>query len=99
VLRALLAGAGAPRSPGSERVTRPPGFELGALTLEQALQLPRFVAGIDAGVFTVERITAHFAEFDVNGNGVLCYKHVPGLEHAGAPYSYEIIDDPGGNPG
>lgn len=99
----LLAGAGAdpPTAAASERVTCPPGFELGALTLSEARQLPRFVQAFEDGVFTDEGFQAAFGPggfFDRNANGILCFKDVIGL-HQTSPYTYEIIDDPGGNPG
>ena len=73
---------------------------MGALTVEQARQLPRFVAAFDDGVFTDEGFQAAFGPggfFDRNTNGILCYKEARGLENV-SPYVYLIIDDPGGNP-
>jgi hypothetical protein len=98
----LLTGA-ASSSAASERVTCPPGYEFGALTVTQARQLPRFVAAFenpeDSG-FTEEGFVAAFGPggfFDRNDNGLLCYKEARGLENV-SPYVYLIIDDPGGNP-
>jgi hypothetical protein len=52
---ALMAAA-APVASSSppEQVGCPPGYGLGALTFEETLELPRFQAALEAGVFTEE---------------------------------------------
>jgi len=94
----VLMAAAAPVASSSppEQVGCPPGYGLGALTFEETLELPRFQAALEAGVFTEEGLATGFADFDANGNGILCFKDVSGLEHV-SPYVYLIIDDPGPN--
>lgn len=72
-----------------------PGFDLGALTLEEALELPRTQAGLSDGVFTKEGLAAGFAFFDKNGNGELCFKDLGALNGGvdGWDYFYNVVDD------
>lgn len=76
--------------------TCPPGFDLGGLTLEQTLQLPRVQAGLEAGVFTEDDLAAFFDSADTNGNGLICFQSGPPV----APnpksiitYAYNVVED------
>jgi hypothetical protein len=76
--------------------TCPPGFDLGGLTLEQTLQLPRVQAGLAAGVFTEDDLAAFFDSADTNGNGLICFQSGPPV----APnpmsvitYAYNVVED------
>jgi hypothetical protein len=91
---ALLAPAGPAAAADPQRPVCPPGYNLGALTFEETLELPRFQAALEAGVFTEESLAEGFTFFDANANGILCFKDVVGLEQRD-PYVYLIIDDPG----
>jgi hypothetical protein len=79
----------------------PPGYDLGARTFEQAL--PLYQEQLDAGLYTEADLAAGFANFDVNGNGILCLKGlVPDFTTGGQQDFFAhpnlFIDDPGGNP-
>ena len=70
----------------------PPGYDLGAWTFPQVLQL--YQEQLDAGLLTEAGLAAGFANRDLNGNGIVCFKtwgHDP-------VHPYLTIDDPGGNP-
>jgi hypothetical protein len=93
LLLAPAATAAAAAGDSQQRPTCPPGYDLGARTFEQAL--PLFQEQLDAGLYTEAELAAGFANFDVNGNGINCFKfHGHDFAHP-----YLIIDDPGGNPG
>jgi len=77
--------SGAPNEP----LGCPTGFGP-ALTVEQAIQLPLFQEGIEAGLFTEADLRAGFAGFDFNGNGLLCFKHPEGLV---LPHPYLIFGE------
>jgi hypothetical protein len=92
---ACAAPANADRQPA---FACPPAFDLGALTAEQRLALPRVQAGLAAGLYTrddVLIVIQHRA--DKNGNGLICVQDTPGAAHAAAPsawpYSYNLVDD------
>lgn len=101
---ALIGGAAPSSAAASARPTCPPGYELGALTVQEARQLPNFVAAFanpEESGFTEEGFLAAFGPggfFDKNANGILCYKEVAGLNEHVSPYVYIILDDPIGNP-
>jgi hypothetical protein len=81
---------------GKPSYTCPPGFNLGALTFEQALQLPRIQAGLAAGVYTAEDLAAFYDAEDTNGNGVICFQSIPPVEtnpSSGWQYLYNIVED------
>jgi hypothetical protein len=76
----------------------PPSFDLGALTAEQRLALPRVQAGLAAGRYTREDVLIVIQQrYDKNGNGLICVQDTPGAAHAAAPsawpYSYNLVDD------
>ena len=72
------------------------GFELGSLTFEQAADLPRSRAAVDAGLVDRATLIVTYAGFDANGNGLICGKLQPGFTHAAKPfaaYLYNFTDD------
>ena len=74
----------------------PTGFDLGALTVNQILALPRSQAAIAAGVVSEAGIRAGFASVDKNGTGRVCAKVSNGLETSNKPngqYLLNIVDD------
>jgi len=78
-----------------------PGFDLGALTFEQGVALPRVQAGLTAGVFTIEGLAAGFNKVDHNDDGLLCFKDIGALSgDVGIwVYSYNIVDNNASSPG
>ena len=77
------------------------GFDLGALTLNQGLALPRIQAGLTAGVFDTAGLTAGFNRVDRNGDRLLCFKDVGALNGSAANwvYTYNIVDNNASIPG
>lgn len=75
--------------------TCPPAFDLGLLTLEQDLALPRTVAGLEAGEFTEADIAEFFENVDKNGDGLLCFQTVPpsGTQASFWPFNYNVEDN------
>ena len=72
-----------------------PSADLGALTLEQGLALPRIVAGLEAGAYDLGELAAGFSAVDANADGLVCIKTVSKLrgsstKHWGFLY---LIDD------
>jgi hypothetical protein len=96
---AMLAAAALAVSPaeagGEAGYGCPVGFDLGALTSEQGLALPRIQAGLTAGVFDVAGLTAAFNKVDHNGDGLVCFKDVGALNGGQAIWAfvYNIVDD------
>ena len=72
----------------------PPGFKP-AVTLTQALALPRIITGFEVGAYTVEEFTAQFDFIDENQDGVLCFKAVSNLrgQSVKAWGSFYLADD------
>ena len=75
----------------------PPGFNLGAYTFEEYLQLPRTVAAINAGLIDAETLLAGLAaRFDHNANEVVCVQLSNGFETNSRPFGefiYNVADD------
>ena len=75
----------------------PPGYASpGAVTLEEGLGLPRIVAGLEAGAYDVETLTAQFEGFDRNGDGILCMKAVSKLRASSTKnwsFFYLVLDN------
>ena len=75
----------------------PPGFNLGAYTFEEYLQLPRTVAAINAGLVDAETVLAGLgARFDHNANEVVCVQLSHGFETNSRPFGdfiYNVADD------
>ncbi|MBW3608785.1 MAG: hypothetical protein KY463_10580 [Actinobacteria bacterium] len=93
----LLAAATPAGAAGPPEKTCPPGFNLGALSLEQRLQLPKVQAALEDGIVTLEQIKAGAAAIDKNGNGLLCVQDIPQANNAapaaGFEYFYNLSDD------
>jgi len=74
-----------------------PGYDLGAVTVEQVLALPRTIAAIDDGFFTEAEVYSMFAALDGNGDGYLCFKEPHGAFMANPaslwPYLYVAFDN------
>jgi hypothetical protein len=72
----------------------PPAFDLGLVTLEEDLALPRTVAGLQAGVFTEADIVEFHETYDDDGDG-LCFQTVPasGVQASFWPYNYNVVDN------
>jgi hypothetical protein len=66
------------------------GFAL--LTEDEAVQQPIFLKGIEDGLFTEEQLRMGFAGFDENGNGLACFKPLPGDKFM-LPHPFRIRDD------
>jgi hypothetical protein len=76
----------------------PPAFDLGGLTLEEDLQLPKTQAGLAAGAFTLEGLTSHFQIVDNNDDGIICFQSVPPSGTKPNPasvwvYNYNVEDN------
>ena len=74
----------------------PPGFNLGALTADQILHLPRSQAAIAAGVVDEAGIRAGVAGVDKNGTGRVCVSLSNGLvtnSRPGGQFFYNLVDD------
>jgi hypothetical protein len=93
-LLAAAAPAGAAKPPTT---TCPPGFNLGALSLDERLELPKVKAALDDGIFTLEQIKAGASRADKNENGLLCVQEIEQANHAapaaGFEYFYNLSDD------
>jgi hypothetical protein len=73
----------------------PAGFNLGALTVDQILVLPRSQAAIAAGVVSEAGIRAGVAGVDKNGTGRVCVQLSNGLvtsSRPGGQFFYNIVD-------
>lgn len=92
---ASLAAASPAAAGGNAGFGCPPGFDIGAVTLEQALALPRVEAGIAAGAYDASAVIATFNSVDRNANGMICIKDIATLTHeaGGSQYLYETNDD------
>ena len=74
----------------------PAGFNLGALTADQILLLPRSQAAIRDGVVSEAGIRAGVAGVDKNGTGRVCVSLSNGLvtnNRPGGQYFYNLVDD------
>ena len=98
VASALLAVAapGAAQAAGKPANGCSPGFNLGALTADEILQLPRSQAAIAAGVVDEAGIRAGVAGVDKNGTGRVCVSLSNGLvtnDRPGGEFFYNLVDD------
>lgn len=100
-LSAAALAASPARAGGQAGYGCAPGFDLGALTFEQGVALPRIQAGLTAGVFDLAGLAAGFNKVDHNGDGLLCFKDVGALSgDVGIwVYSYNIVDNNASSPG
>jgi len=91
----VVAPAGA-QAAGKPSYGCPPGFNLGALTADQVLRLPRSQAAIAAGVVTEAGIRAGVAGVDKNGTGRVCVQVSNGLLTSNRPngqFLVNLVDD------
>jgi len=72
-----------------------PGFDLGALTLGQGLQLPNIQAALADGVIDVATLTVLFEGFDANDDGLICFKSYPTNSNpvTQQQYAYNVVDN------
>ena len=72
-----------------------PGFDLGALTLEEALELSNVQAGLVDGIFDVSDLTAGFDSLDRNDDGLVCFQSFPTNANSASllQYFYNTIDN------
>ena len=75
--------------------TCPPGFDLGELTLDDALKLPNILLGIADGVFDLESLTAGFESLDRNDDGLVCFKSFSSNANPASllQYFYNTVDN------
>jgi hypothetical protein len=87
LLASASSASGAPKE-------KPPrcqgGFAL--LNADEAISQPIFQEGIRLGLFTEEDLRMGFAGFDENGNGLACFKPLPGAKFV-LPHPFRIRDD------
>ena len=72
------------------------GFDLGPVTIDGAVALPRTQAAIAEGLISESDLRAGYAGFDANGNGVICAQLPHGFEVSSRPfgqYFYNFVDD------
>ena len=98
IVGALLtvAAPNAAQAAGKPSYGCPAGFNLGALTADQILLLPRSQAAIAAGVVSPEGIRAGVASVDKNGTGRVCVSVSNGLQTSNKPngqYLVNLVDD------
>ena len=92
----MVAAPNAAQAAGKPSNGCPSGFNLGALTAEQILELPRSQAAIAAGVVDEAGIRAGVASVDKNGTGRVCVSVSNGLLTSNKPngqYLVNIVDD------
>jgi hypothetical protein len=93
VLAVLLVPQGA--SAGKPPAVCPPGFDIGAVTLEEAIALPNTQRGLEDGFFTLEGTFAGFDALDRNDDGVVCFKSFPSIASPSSllQYFYNGVDN------
>jgi hypothetical protein len=62
------------------------------LTEDQAIAQKIFQEGIEGGFFTEDELREGFRTFDDNGNGLVCFKPLPGKRFV-LPHPFRIGDD------
>jgi hypothetical protein len=86
------------------RLSCPPGFDLGALTFEQAVALPGTQRGLADGVYTLADLQAIFDSVDKNNNDLICFQDVFTIAGenpnpaSGWQSLFNIVDDNASNP-
>jgi hypothetical protein len=98
----ILAAASGTASAATPPAGCGAGFDLGPLTIDQAVALPRTQAAIADGLTTQGDVRAGYAGLDRNGNGVICVKLPHGFEVSSRPfgqYFYNFADDNAANRG
>jgi len=90
---AALVGVTGAEAGGHAGFGCPTGFDVGAVTLQEYLNLPRHQAGLQAGAYDEAFLLSAFT--DRNGDGLVCAKDVA-AQNGGASfwqYVYNIADD------
>jgi hypothetical protein len=98
---ASLAFAPAAAADTKPRHGCPPGFNLGAFTFAEYLELPRTVAAINGGFVTEQDVLAFLTRFDKNGNEVMCVQLSRGKIEGNNPFGeffYNVVDDNASKP-
>jgi len=82
-------------SAGKPSYNCPPGFDLGGLTADQALQLPNIQAGLAAGVYDEAFVRAFQVATDRNGDGVICFQSFPSNANDASllQYFYNVVEN------
>jgi len=98
----LLAVPQVARAEGKPRIACPPGFDLGGLTLDQALQLPNVQAGLAAGFYDEEFVAEVHDAVDANRDGIICFQTIPASGATPNPasnwqYFYNVVDNNASN--
>ena len=92
----LVAAPAGAQAAGKPSNGCPAGFNLGALTADQILLLPRSQAAMKDGVVSEAGIRAGVAGVDKNGTGRVCVQLSNGLltnNRPGGQYFYNLVDD------
>jgi len=89
---------------GKPTIGCPPSFDLGGLTLDQVLELPKVQVGIEAGFYDEESVADAQDAVDANGDGVICFQTVPPSGATPNPasnwqYFYNVVDNKASVPG
>ena len=72
------------------------GFDIGAITIDEAVALERTQAAIDDGLIAESQIRASYVGIDADDNGVICAQLPHGFEVGSRPYGqyfYNFVDD------
>jgi len=84
--------------------TCPPGFDLGALTFDEAFALPGTQRGLTDGIYTVEDLHGVFDSVDANNNDLICFQDIYSIAGerpnaaSGWQYSFNVADDNASKP-
>jgi hypothetical protein len=95
---ALLAVPQVAHAAGKPTIACPPGFDLGGLTLEQAIELPNVQAGLAAGVYDEAFVAEVQNTVDANGDGIICFQTIPASGVSPNPaanwqYFYNVVEN------
>jgi hypothetical protein len=73
----------------------PPSFGVGAVTLQQFIDLPRHQAGLQAGAFDEGFLVSVFNKINHNGDDLVCAEDVAALNGGASfwQYVYNVVDD------
>jgi hypothetical protein len=103
IMLAVSALALAGLAPTTAAASKPsngcaPGFNLGAYSFADYVQLPRSQAAINDGLIDEAGIIAGIAFYDHNGNGVVCVQLNNGFQtwsdsRPVGDYLYNVVDD------
>ena len=99
ILAVLLVPQGA--SAGKPANVCPPGFDIGAVTLTEAIALPNTQRALTDGFATLEGVIGGFDALDRNGDGLVCFKSFPTNASPSSllQYFYNGVDNNASVPG